>query len=560
MADIQHAQSSGYTECRVDSIAYVAGMIAVRHIGWNAVTFIACMTAAIASAQTPAQEELRIPIRHWDVEGNSLLPAETVDGVLAPFLAPDRGLDDIRAAQRELETAYRLAGYGTVTVTLPEQDIGSGTIRLRVVEGRIGRIDVSGNRHFDEANLRSSIPALQAGATPNVRRLDANIQLANESPAKHMSVALAAGRETGSVDAKVEVEDHPPQRFGASIDNTGTVDTGRTRVAVSYQHANLWNRDHVVAAQFLTSLEHTDRIKAYSAGYRAPFYEWNSSVDVFAAKSDVSGVSTATTAGLLSFGARGTILGFRVNAYLPRIAGLDQKLIVGVDRRAYDNACSLGNFGAAGCGAAAANVTVRPLSIAWTGQLARPGFQGGANIGYARNLPGGANGGSADFAAARSGAEAAYDLWRAGAQAGFALPADMLLQGVLDVQETRHALVPGEQFGLGGAGSVRGFVERAAANDNGYRASIELYTAELAGALKLPGSLRLLAFHDVGGVTRNHALPGEEAHTRLASLGIGARYSLGRDAFLRFDLAHATKTDGHDAQKQQAHLSLQVYF
>lgn len=535
-------------------------MIAVRHVGLRAVTFIACMTAAMASAQAPGQEELRIPIRHWDVEGNSLLPAATVDGVLAPYLAPDRGLDDIRAAQRDLEAAYRLAGYNTVAVTLPEQEIGSGTIRLRVVEGRIGRIDISGNRHFDEANLRGSIPAVQAGATPNVRSLDANIQLANENPGKHMSVALTAGRETGSVDAKVEVEDHPPQRFGASIDNTGTADTGRTRVAVSYQHANLWNRDHVVSAQFLTSLEHTDRIKVYSAGYRAPFYAWNSSVDVFAARSDVSGVSTATTAGLLSFGARGTILGFRYNAYLPRIGGLDQKLIAGIDRRAYDNACTLGAFGAAGCGAAAANVTVRPLSIAWAGQLLRPGFQGGANIGYTRNLPGGANGSDADFGAVRTGAAAAYGLWRAGAQAGFVLPADVLLQGVLNVQETRHALVPGEQFGLGGVGTVRGFVERAAANDKGYSARIELYTPELAGALKLPGSLRLLAFHDAGRVTRNRALPGEEAHTRLAGVGIGGRYALGRDVFLRFDLAHALRTDGHDAQKQQAHLSLQAYF
>ncbi|HEX8962833.1 MAG TPA: ShlB/FhaC/HecB family hemolysin secretion/activation protein [Rhodocyclaceae bacterium] len=514
----------------------------------------------MAAAAVPAAQQLRVPILHWAVEGNTLLPEAAVESVLAPYLAPDRGLDDIRAAQRALEAAYRRAGYGTVSVILPEQEIGSGTVRLRVVEGRIGRVDISGNRHFDAANLRASLPALREGATPNLDSLDANVQLSNENPAKHVGVALAAGSETAGIDARVEVEDHRPQRFGASIDNTGTVDTGRTRLALSYQHANLWNRDHVVSAQFLTSLEHADRIKVVSAGYRAPFYEWNSAVDVFAARSDVSGVSTPTTAGLLSFGARGSIVGVRYNAYLPRIGGGDQKLIVGIDRRAYDNACTLGDFGAAGCGAAAASITVRPASIAWAGQWLRPGFRGSASVGYTRNLPGGANGSAADFAAARSGADAAYDLWRAGAQAGIALPADLLLQGMLDVQQTRHALVPGEQFGLGGAGSVRGFDERAVANDNGYRASIELYTPELAGRLKLPGSLRLLAFHDAGGVTRNHALPGEEAHTRLASVGIGGRYALGRDAFLRFDIAHATRTDGHDAQKQQAHLSLQVYF
>jgi hemolysin activation/secretion protein len=517
-------------------------------------------TVALAQAAAEPPADLRIAIRHWNVEGNSLLSTATVDGLLAPYLGASRGLDDIRAAQRDLEAAYHRAGYRTVSVTLPEQEIDSGTVRLRVIEGRIGRVAIAGNRNFDAANIRAGLPALREGTTPKVGDLDANIQLANENPAKRVDVALAAGSATGEVDAKVEVADHPPQRFGAAIDNTGTVDTGRTRVAVSYQHANLWNRDHVVSAQFMTSLEHADRIKVYSAGYRAPLYDWNSAIDVFAARSDVSGVSTATTAGLLSFGARGSILGLRFNAYLPRVAELDQKLIVGIDRRAYDNACTLGAFGAAGCGAAAANVTVRPLSIAWVGQLQRPGFQGGANIGYTRNLPGGANGRDVDFEAARAGATAAYDLWRAGAQAGFALPGDLLLQALFNAQETRHALVPGEQFGLGGAGSVRGFNERAAANDNGYSASIELYTPELAGALMLPGSLRLLAFHDAGRVTRNQALPGEEAHTSLASVGIGGRYALGRDVFLRFDFAHALRTDGHDAQKQQAHVSLQWYF
>lgn len=505
-------------------------------------------------------QELQFPIRDWRVDGNTLLPASVVDNVLAPHTAPQGRLDDIRAAQRDLEAAYRRAGYGAVTVVLPEQDLGSGTVRLQVVEGKLGRVQLSGNRHFDDANLRGGIPALKEGETPNARDVDANVRLSNENPAKRVGVALSAGRDPGTVDARVDVEDQPPQRIGASLDNTGNAATGHTRVGISYQHANLWNRDHVVTAQFLTSLEHSDRVKVYSAGYRAPIYAWNSSVDAFFAKSDVSGVTTSTTAGAVTFGGRGTIFGLRYNAYLPRFSGVDQKLIVGFDRRAYDNACTLGDFGAAGCGAAAADVTVRPLSLAWVGQWQQPRSQGGVSVGYARNLSGGSNGSSADFEAARTGAAAGYDLWRINAQAGVVLPAQWLLQGILSVQSTRHALVPGEQFGLGGAASVRGYLERAVANDKGASGSIELYTPDLAGGLKLPGSLRLLAFHDAGSVSRNRALPGEESHTHLASVGIGARYALGRDLSVRLDLAHAARTDGHDAQKQQAHLAVQFYF
>jgi hemolysin activation/secretion protein len=307
-------------------------------------------------------------------------------------------------------------------------------------------------------------------------------------------------------------------------------------------------------------MEHSDRVMVYSAGYRAPIYAWNSSIDVFAARSDVSGVSTVTTAGTLSFGGSGTIYGLRYNAYLPRIGEFDQKLIAGIDRRAYDNACTLGEFGAAGCGPAAADVTVRPLSLTWVGQLLQPKFQAGASVGYSHNISGGSNGSGADFEAARAGAAPGYDLWRLNAQAGFVLPADWLLQGILNAQATHYALVPGEQYGLGGAASVRGFIERAVANDKGYTGSVELYTPDLASALQAPGSLRFLAFGDTGSVSRNQSLPGEETHTRLSSIGVGARYAFGKKFSIRVDAAHATHTDGHDSLKQQVHAAMLFYF
>jgi len=527
---------------------------AVLHL----ISIVAVFLTVTAGAQPAA--ELQFPITFWRVDGNTLLPASVVEKVLAPHTTPQGGLEDIRSAQRDLEAAYRRAGYSAVTVVLPEQELSTGTVRLRIVEGKIGQVRLSGNRHFDEANLRASVPALREGATPNAKDIDANVRLANESPAKRLGVALSTGRDPGAVDARIDVEDQPPQRFGISADNTGNTSTGHTRVGVSYQNANLWNRDHIVTAQFLTSLEHSDRVQVYSVGYRAPIYAWNSSIDAFAAKSDVSGVSTVTTAGTVSFGGSGTIYGLRYNAYLPRIGEFDQKIIAGLDRRAYDNACTLGSFGAPGCGAAAADVTVRPLGLAWVGQLLKPGFQGGLTLGYARNVPGGSNGGSADFEAARTGAVPGYGLWRMSAQASFGLPGDWLLQGLFNGQSTRYALVPGEQFGIGGATSVRGFIERAAANDKGGSGSVELYTPDIAGAMNLRGTFKVLVFVDSGSLSRNHALPGEEAHTHLASVGFGARYAMGKSLSVRLDLAHPTRTDGHDSQKQQAHISMLIYF
>ena len=52
-------------------------------------------------------------------------------------------------------------------------------------------------------------------------------------------------------------------------------------------------------------------------------------------------------------------------------------------------------------------------------------------------------------------------------------------------------LISGEQFGLGGAHSIRGFEERELSADKGIQASLEIYALPLAGAqhaiISVPG-------------------------------------------------------------------------
>ena len=59
-----------------------------------------------------------------------------------------------------LQAAYAKRGFNLVRVVLPEQELDHGVVRLTVIETRIGRVIVEGNRFFDDANIRRSIPGL----------------------------------------------------------------------------------------------------------------------------------------------------------------------------------------------------------------------------------------------------------------------------------------------------------------------------------------------------------------------------------------------------------------
>lgn len=523
------------------------------------------LTSTPALAQVAAE---RFDIDRFRVEGNTLVDAVEIDAVLAPYTGKGREYGDVQRAMEALRARYRSAGFSAVWVVAPEQDLDRGVVRLQVIEARVGKVLIEGNRHFDAANIRASLPALIEDASPRAGDISANLQLANESPARQLDVALRPGEKPGVVDATVDVIDVAPFKVFATLDNTGNADTGEYRLGVGLQHANLFNRDHVATFNYVTSPGKASQVSLYSASYRLPLYSLGDSLDFIAAYSDVSAGSTPTVAGPLAFSGKGTVYGFRYNQLLARRGEYSHRLVYGLDYRAYQNQCALGDFGEAGCGPAAADITVRPVSVAYAGNWSRPARISDFFVALSQNLPGANHGRQSDFNAVRpsptgaAGAPSRYTIARFGASMVNAFESNWQLRGAFAGQYTRDALVSGEQFGIAGATAVRGFHEREIARDTGYFANLELYTPNLSGPL-VPGdaNLRALVFYDSARAA-NKPLAGEtRQQVSIASMGAGLRLNVQRNFNIRFDLARVMDGGGSkNAGDYRGHVSIYLGF
>ena len=538
--------------------------------GWAAL--ILAPAFSCAQTQTPTQTE-RFDINRLEIVGNTLLPAGEIAEFLKPFTGKGREYGDVQRALEALELLYRTAGYSAVQVSVPEQELGKGTLRLNVLEARIGRIVVEGNKAFSEANVRASLPALKTGSSPRAADISANVQLANENPAKQADVVLRLAEKVGEVEARVAVVDSNPLKPFVTLDNTGNEQTGNYRLGVGVQYANLFDRDHVATLNYITS-DRASQVKIYSGSYRLPIYSLGDSIDVIAAHSDVDAGVTQTTAGPLAFSGKGDVLALRYNQLLGRRGEYSHRVVYGLDRRAYKNACTLTDFNT-GCGAPGESVTVRPASLTYTGNWASPGRVSDFNVGYSRNIPGGTNGEDADFIAVRpsnevdangkpvSGASSNYSIARVGASHVSAFAGDWQFRAALNAQLTSDALVPGEQFGVAGANTVRGFLEREVARDKGYVANVEVYTPNLADKLVAgKGALRGLLFYDLGSA-ENILLAGQTdtLKTTIASVGAGMRWVFEKSFSLRLDLARVQKAAASEKQGDyRAHLALYYGF
>jgi hemolysin activation/secretion protein len=513
-----------------------------------------CASAAIAQApaapQSKAPAPPRFEIQRFVVEGNTLLTQKELDRILTPFSGKNRDFGDIQRALEALQDVYTGRGYNAVRVSVPEQDIRAGQVRLRVVEARIRRVRVEGNRFFDEKNVRAGVPSLKEGSSPNTRAIGQEAQLVNENPAKQVSVALQAADDPGQVDATVRVTDEKPTRISVFADNTGTPATGNWRTGVGYQNANLFNGDDTLNAQVITSPDHASDVKVFGAGYRIPVYGWGGVVDVLAG---YSSVNSGTVQDVFSVSGKGTVFGLRYTQMLGRIDSYEHRVSLGWDYRAYKNNVIFGNVD----GSQVPDITVRPASLTYSGRASGIGRDLSFNVSYSRNIPGGPDGSQDAFTGTldsngnperlpqRVGASAKYSIWRVGAAFSQVLPSDFILRAVANVQRTSDLLIPGEQFGMGGSDSVRGYYERETASDKGQRFSLEGYGPDFGKRIGSTWRARALVFAEAAR-GRDNSPERDPLHpdNKLGSFGLGVRANQGKSLAFRLDVARVTKDAG----------------
>lgn len=488
------------------------------------------LAATCASAFADTGTSVHFDINRFDVRGNTLLPAQTVDSLVAPYLGKQRDFADVMKALEALEAAYHARGYQLVRIDLPEQELDHGTVVLNVVQTKISNIVIEGNSHFDDANIRRSLPALQEGQTPDLKAVSKSLKLANENPAKKVTMRMKSTEPDDEVEATLAVVDESIWRTTVSLDNTGVPSTGRTRAGVVLQNANMFGLDHVMSLQYTTTLEEPSRVGVYGVGYHVPLYALGDSMDFYASYSDVN--AGTVTAGIfdIAVSGKGSMYGARYNQNLATVGNYESKLMYGIDLKEYKNSMQLLGV------ELGADITVRPLSVGYQGDWALANGSFGFVTTLLHNISGGTNGHQSDFDKVRFDAKANYTALRVAANLTQALPEQWLARAIINGQYTKDALIPGEQFGAGGAASVRGFLEREVANDSGITGNFEVYTAPLCGSSKW--SCRALAFYDHAYLTRNHSLPGEFSTISINSVGLGLRMQLGNDVNFQVDVGH----------------------
>jgi hemolysin activation/secretion protein len=480
--------------------------------------FAFALAAAPAWAQSPANPPMPAPaatpvfaIKGFKVTGDNPLGDGETAKVLAAFLRADATITTLQRATAALEAALRDKGYGLHRVSLPPQEVGD-TVTLDIVKFSIARVNIEGRNLYDEGNVRRALPELREGQSPNFKRLAVQAAIANENPNKQVQVGLRESDQPDRIEATITVKEQRPWTFAVALSNGGSESSGRDRLTVSGGHTNLFNLDHQFVGAYTTSLERTDDVKQLGLSYKVPLYAAGGVIGASYTRSDVVGnfgTFTSTGAGH-TFGASYTL-------YLPPQGGRRSYATLGFEDKVFD-ATEISGI------TVGVDRRSRPVSLGYAARTDSDTAVWGYNVDLAANTGSGRGNDLASYQ--NEDPRIATVHWKAvrgGINYTAPLAGTWLWSARAQFQFSPDVLISGEQFGLGGLGSVRGTsIDRPMTGDKGAAGSVEITTPELGTGF------RLLGFIDAGWLGNNSPNGANKPSSdHLASAGVGLRFLRG---------------------------------
>lgn len=465
----------------------------------------AAPVAVTPAAQLPQQGGPRVTLRRIVFEGNHEIPSATLLAALGSVEGKSYDFAGLSVLAARLSAYYQQAGYPFARAYLPQQDVSSGTLEVRILEGRYGKVAAHGEPAFI-AGAQGFLSALPKGALIESSGLERVTLLLDDQPGVRTTPLVRPGDALGTGDLLVEVQRDHRYKGEAGLDNYGTHATGLVRAHASVDADSPFMLGDQISAQALYTQDHMwFGSLAYAAplgysGLRAKLSYTHSYYELADSFAALGATGTADVASL----------GFSYPLVRSQLRNL--VLSTSIDhKRLHDRQAATDS----GSDKASSVIPVN-LSFDLRDQLIYAGITYGALSWVRGHLHLDAASLASDSGSAHSaGGFTKMNLDLARIQS-FTNRIDLYAR--VSAQWANTNLDPSEKLGLGGINGVRAYPNGEGYGDTGWLAQTELRCAVDA--------LAPFVFYDAGQVTLEKSpWVGTSNHRSLAGAGLGLRYA-----------------------------------
>ena len=480
-------------------------------------------TPNLPSSESPPNIPGTQTIQRFEFEGNTAFSDEELAEVTESFKG-EVTFAELLEAEAAVTEHYTDAGYINSGAVIPagqniqDQD---GVVKMQIIEGEVEDIKVTVEGRLNPNYVRSRL-AIAAQAPLNRDRLLGALQLLQLDPLiQNISAELSAGSRPELSLLAVKVTEADSFNIELFTDNARAPSVGSWRRGIRLNEGNLLGFGDRLSGEYTN----TDGSNAFDGRYALPLNPRNGKLTLAGGLTDTEVVEPPFDRLDITGDSYYLELGFRQ----PIIQAPTQELALGLTASRQQSKTELDGqdfpLSAGANDEGETRISALRLVQEYTQRSQQEVFAARSQFSLGLDI----------FNATVNDEppDSRFFAWRGQGQYVRLLFPDSLLVVRSDLQFSTRALVPLEQFSLGGWQSVRGYRQDALLTDNGVFASAEVRLPILR-VEKLEGVLQVVPFVDFGIGWNSSDNPDPDPNS-LVGVGLGLQWQMGDKLTARFD-------------------------
>ncbi|NQW80139.1 MAG: ShlB/FhaC/HecB family hemolysin secretion/activation protein [Polaromonas sp.] len=210
--------------------------------------------APAAKAEAAAPDGVQFTLRSIVFSPSEILSEQALTALAQPLIGQSVSMTQLRSLVAQVNALYLQKGVSTAEALLPPQELQDGEVRVLLVEGKLGNVELKGQTSLSSAYVldRLKVPVGQLADTSVLSRSVRRFNATNDA---QVNLTLRPGSEFGRTDVLVDLQEQPRHQFRLLADNFGNPATGAQQVTGSFRR--------------LSSVIEGDRLDVYAINTQA---------------------------------------------------------------------------------------------------------------------------------------------------------------------------------------------------------------------------------------------------------------------------------------------------